>query len=161
MASSLAERKRKHSWGTVGQENLGSIQCPLSTQERTISAIPQIALMPQTHCEASHSNMFEETPRWKRNPVVTGLVLLALLISPIGAPLLGFISIAACDVPWEGEYRCFVPAQALDYFMGSFLLPFLWLGFFALPWFALCIALIIRSGWLFAAAVWGSIMERH
>ena len=109
---------------------------------------------------ASQSGMFEETPSWQRNPAVTGIILLAMLISPIGAPFLGLIAIEVCDIPWEGAYQCPVPDTVLTYFWVSLWGPFFMLGLFALVWFAISIGLLIRFGWLFVSALLCTFAER-
>ena len=102
--------------------------------------------------------MFEDTPSWKRDPLITGTILLVLLISPMGAPLLGLIIIEACDIPWEGTYQCMVPDPVIAYFMVFLWGPFFLLGLFALPWFAISIGLVIRFAWMFVSSVWIAMM---
>lgn len=118
-----------------------------------------MALMPLTAAEASPAIMFEDTPSWKRDPVITGLILFVTLISPMGAPLLGLITIGACGLSWGEPYRCAVPQPIFAYFMLFLWGPFLWLGLCALPWFAISIGLVIRFTWMFGSAVWAAVVD--
>jgi hypothetical protein len=102
--------------------------------------------------------MFEDTPSWKRDPAITGLILLFILISPMGAPLLALITIEVCDIPWEGTYQCMVPEPVFAYFMLFLWGPFFWLGLFALLWFAVSMSLVIRFAWMFASATWDTLV---
>ena len=102
--------------------------------------------------------MFEEPPSWKRDPLITGTILFVLLISPMGAPLLGLIIIEACDIPWEGTYQCMVPDPVIAYFLIFLWGPFFVLGLFALLWFAISIGLIIRFALMFGSSLWIAVM---
>jgi hypothetical protein len=102
--------------------------------------------------------MFEDTSRWKRDPAITGTILFFLLISPMGAPLLGLITIGACGIRWEAPYQCMVPESLFAYFMFFMWAPFFWLGLFALPWFAISIGLVMRFAWMFASAAWAALV---
>ena len=104
--------------------------------------------------------MDERTDDWKNNPAITGLLLIAALISPAGAPFLGLITMGACDIPWEGPYQCIVPEPVFAYFFLSWGAPFFFLGLFALVWFALCVAVLVMVVRLFGRSVWG-VLEPH
>ena len=104
--------------------------------------------------------MDERAGGWRSSPAITGLLLLATLVSPVGAAFLGLVTLGACDIPWEGPYQCIVPEPIFDYLLMCWIAPFLFLRFFALGWFALCIAGLIKVTRLFGSAVWDAV-EPH
>lgn len=104
--------------------------------------------------------MEERTEGWKSSPAITGLILLATLLSPVGGPFLWFVTMVACDVPWEGPYQCVVPEPVFTYFFLSYAIPFFVAGYFALAWFALCIAALVTAVRLFGKALWDAV-EPH
>ena len=104
--------------------------------------------------------MDENTEDWKSNPEITGLLLAITLISPVGAPFLGLITMGACDIPWEGPYQCLVPEPVFAYLFLCWVVPFFFLGFFALVWFTLCIVVLVTVARLFGKAVWDAL-EPH
>lgn len=116
--------------------------------------------MPPAGIAASQPSMFEDTPSWQRDPAITGLILFFMLISPIGAPLLGIITMAMCDMSREGAYQCIVPFPLFTYFMVFLWGPFFFLGLFAVAWHAISVGLLIRFSWFFLAAVMDALAER-
>ena len=87
--------------------------------------------------------------------------LLVLLLSPLGAPLIGHALIAACDIPWEGSFHCAVPGRLLNYFLRFAILSWIWVGpFLALLWLVTAFGMFIGCLWFFGAAIWGLAMER-
>lgn len=104
--------------------------------------------------------MRERAEDWRRRPAITGLLLFVTLISPVGAPFLGLITMGTCDIPWEGPYQCIVPEPVFAYFFLCWIAPFFFLGFFALGWFALCIAALVTVVRLFGNAMW-EVLEPH
>lgn len=97
----------------------------------------------------------------KRSAALKSLVLLLLLPTPVGAPIVGFIIIDACDIPWEGSFQCPVPAPLLDYFLTFTMLPFLWTGpFIGILWLILSLAVLFFCLWFALRAIWDATMER-
>lgn len=87
--------------------------------------------------------------------------LVVLLISPLGAPLVGFAIISGCDIPWEGSFRCAVPGPVLDYFIPFTILPWAWVGpALAIVWLMLSLGLLIGCFWFAGKAIWQFTMER-
>jgi len=101
----------------------------------------------------------EEERNWKHDPVTTGGILLLSLISPVGAPLLGWLAIVACDIPWEGEYQCIVPDAVLTYLIGSLFIPLFWFGYFGLAWLLISLAVTIGFLLLFVSAAWAAFAD--
>ena len=85
-----------------------------------------------------------------------------LLLSPVGAPLIGGIVIEACGEAWEVEAaRCDLQHPVIVYFMGSNELPFVMVGpLFAIIWYALALAILLALLGTLARIVWGLTMER-
>jgi len=87
--------------------------------------------------------------------------LAVLLISPLGAPLVGLIIIGGCDIPWEGAYQCSFPQPLLDYFLPFAILPAVWVGpFLAILWLMLAVGLLLGCLWFLGKAIWQLTMER-
>ena len=103
----------------------------------------------------------ERSERWKNSPILIVIVLLLLLISPLGAPVVGYALAYVCDIPWEGAYQCRVPQPLLDYFLPFTILPFAWVGpFLAILWVMLSFAIAIAAICYLVRAVWQMTMER-
>jgi hypothetical protein len=99
--------------------------------------------------------MEDDTPTWTASPLVTGLLLLALLISPVGAPVLLVLVTSACEIPWDGEvYRCMVPRPVTSYLFLSILIPSVYLKGAAVVWFAMRLAGLVAVTWMFVRATW-------
>jgi hypothetical protein len=99
---------------------------------------------------------------WKRSPALGFLALLILLVSPVGAPILGYVLIYACDIPWEGSFQCAVPTTLLDYFVAFTILPFVWVGpFLAILWLMIALAVLLSCLWFAGRAIWRATMERR
>jgi len=89
------------------------------------------------------------------------VALLAMLISPMGAPFVAWAIEAACGIPWEGEYSCAVPKPLLDYFLPFGILPSIWVGpFLALVWYIVALAIPCALIWLLASRLWHAMMDR-
>ena len=98
---------------------------------------------------------------WKQSAALRFLALLVLLVSPVGAPILGYILVDACDIPWEGPIECAVPTPVLDYFLAFIFLPFVWVGpFLAILWLMLSVAVLLGCLCYAAKAIWQAVMER-
>jgi hypothetical protein len=98
---------------------------------------------------------------WKQSAALRFVALLVLLVSPVGAPILGFLLVEACDIPWEGPVQCAVPTALLDYFMAFMILPFVWVGpFLAILWLMLSMAVLLGCLWFAAKAIWQATMDR-
>jgi len=103
--------------------------------------------------------MFEDPPSWKRDPLITGTILFFLLLSPVGAPLMAFVTIASCGLSWDGPYQCVIPEPLFTYFMIFTLGPLFFLGYFGLAWMLLCFAAIIGFACLFVRAAWEAFAD--
>lgn len=97
----------------------------------------------------------------KRAAAQAGLLFL-LLLSPVGAPLVGWLVVEACGVQWEGEpLRCATPNPALDYFVSFTILPFIWVGpFLAILWNMVAAGIALAMLWLLGRSIWAVTMER-
>jgi hypothetical protein len=97
---------------------------------------------------------------WKQSAALKSVALLLLLVSPVGAPIVGYILLDACDIPWEGAFQCAVPTPALSYFLAFLFLPFVWVGpFVAILWLFLSAAVLLGCFWYAAKAIWQAVME--
>jgi hypothetical protein len=87
--------------------------------------------------------------------------LFLLLISPVGAPIVGWTLIHGCDIRWEGDYRCVVPAPLIDYFMACTFAPWAFGLVPAILWHMA--SLVVLLGFLFyaAKAVRQTVAERR
>jgi hypothetical protein len=88
------------------------------------------------------------------------LVLLALLVSSVGAPVVGFALIAACDVSFDGVYRCPVPQPVLDYFLPFLFLPMRLGAFMGCVWIALSVSIALALIVHVLRAIWQVTMEQ-
>jgi hypothetical protein len=96
---------------------------------------------------------------WKRSPALRFVALLLLLVSPMGAPILGWLILLACEIPWDGQ--CPVPTPLRDYFLALAFMPVAWLGpFLALLWLFLAVAVLLACLWNAALALWQATMDR-
>ncbi|QIK79138.1 hypothetical protein G7077_09750 [Sphingomonas piscis] len=99
--------------------------------------------------------------RWKDKPLLLAVLLLLLLASPLGAPLVGMSIISGCDIPWEGSYQCAVPQRLQDYFIGLMMLSFLSIGLgVGLLWLGLAVGLTAYVGYLLVVGVWNTFAGR-
>ncbi len=103
--------------------------------------------------------MDEKKPlRERRRRALVGLaVVLVLTLSPLGAPVVGFLIAWGCDIPFEGAYQCVVPDWLIYYFgyffyaaltSGSILVAIAWLGLSGALLLA-CLAYAVRLAWLY------------
>jgi hypothetical protein len=98
---------------------------------------------------------------WKQSAALRFVALLVLLVSPVGAPILGYILIDACDIPWEGPIECAVPTPVLDYFLAFLFLPVAWAGpFLAILWLMLSAAVLLGCFWYAGKAIWQAVIGR-
>lgn len=98
----------------------------------------------------------ESIRRWLRH----SLVLLLLLLSPVGAPLVGAALLAACDIPFEGVYRCLVPHPVLDYFLAFQFLPWMWGPLLGCVWIALSFGIAFALIGHVLHGIWEVTMEQ-
>ena len=107
--------------------------------------------------------MDERKPlRERRRRALRGLALLLLLtLSPLGAPVLGFLIAWGCDIPWEGAYHCVVP-DWLIYYFGSFFFAALTSGgiVVAIEWLGLSAALVLGCLFCLGRVTWLYGVER-
>ena len=83
------------------------------------------------------------------------LGLAILIISPVGAPLVGYAIVYACDIPWEGPVQCAVPEPLLGYFLRSVFVPWAVAGpFLAILWQLLSLGLLASCLWFAGKAIW-------
>ena len=88
-------------------------------------------------------------------------MLFLLLVSPVGAPILGWVFLDACDIPEEGPSRCPLPDPLGDYFLTLAFMPFVWVGpFLAILWLFLSLAVLLGCLWNAARTIWLAVMER-
>jgi hypothetical protein len=105
--------------------------------------------------------MEDRPQRWKQSAALRSVALLLLLVSPLGAPIVGYLIIDACDIPWEGPFQCAVPTPLLHYFTAFTILPFIWVGpFLAILWLMMSCAVLLGCLWYAARAVWQATMDR-
>lgn len=79
----------------------------------------------------------EEERQRRRSAWCKAAACFLLLLSPVGAPVMGFGLLFACDIEWMEPMQCFVPEPLLSYFLifmfipwgaGGPLVAILWLG---------------------------------
>lgn len=89
------------------------------------------------------------------------LALFLMLLSPLGAPVVGFALVSICADGFDAPFRCSVPEPVLDYFVPFVLMPFIWVGpFLAILWLLLASALLLGIVWTLVSAVGRSIVDR-
>ena len=96
---------------------------------------------------------------WKDSPLLTGFLFIATMISPAGAPLLAVLTMAGCDVQWEGASQCFLPNGLVAYFLFSYMTPFFF-GPLAILWFTACLSAVIISARWFVLASFAAIADQ-
>lgn len=106
--------------------------------------------------------MDKDIPQPWTRPALRALGFLVLTISPIGAPLIGYFLLGACDIPWEGRIQCVLPTALLNYFMAFTILPVIWVGpFLAMLWLMFSLAVLLACFWNAGRAVWQATMDRE
>jgi hypothetical protein len=97
----------------------------------------------------------------RKSDILRGAAFFLLLISPVGAPIVGWALMSGCDIPWEGTYDCQIPKPIIDYFVPFTILPWLWVGpFLAIMWFLMAAATWLVAIWYVMRAVWHVTGER-
>src|SRR4051812_45291679 len=106
--------------------------------------------------------MEDEKPHgWRQSAGLRFVVLLLLLVSPVGAPMVGYFIVRACGLAWEGKTQCVVPAPLIDYFVGFPIIAAIHLGtLIAILWLFLSFAVLFGCFWYGVKAVWQATMGR-
>jgi hypothetical protein len=110
-----------------------------------------------------YSARMEEDRRhgWRQSAALQFVALLLLLVSPVGAPMVGYFVARACGLAWEGETQCAVPGPLIDYFVGFPIVAAIHLGLFlSILWLFLSFAVLLCCLWCGVKAVWQAMMER-
>lgn len=75
-------------------------------------------------------------------------LLLILLLSPVGAPAIGYILLGQCFEGFEAPTGCSIPQPLIDYFLPFAILPAVWVGpFLAILWFLSAAGILIALAW--------------
>lgn len=97
---------------------------------------------------------------WCSGDVLKAFVLLLVLLSPVSAPIVGFLIFVGCILPWED--RCFLARPLIDFYLVFAILPFVRSGpLLAIVWllsgFAIALALLVQMGRM----TWEAITRRY
>lgn len=93
--------------------------------------------------------MYDHEASWKDSPAITGMVLLILLISPLGAPMVALATAPTCGIE---AGQCILPDAIMEYFILCALGPLFWFGNGGFVWLALSFASVVTLGWFFVRA---------
>jgi hypothetical protein len=99
--------------------------------------------------------------RWKQSAALRLVALLVLLVSPVGAPIIGIFIVSECHLAAEGESDCIVPEVLIDYFIGFPIAAAMHLGtLLSIVWLLLSLAVLICCLFCAAQAVWQAVTDR-
>lgn len=96
----------------------------------------------------------DDGEHWKYSPRITGLILIGILLSPLGSPMLFWWMVNTCPNPIETGRQCFVPDGVSLYLAYFTIVPFFAFGYFGFVWWAMSFVSVITSGWFFVRASW-------
>ena len=78
--------------------------------------------------------MYDDKETWRDSPRTTGLVLLAVLLSPLGGPML---------------------FDAVGYYIGAMaMIPMAFLGDYGAAWLVVSFVAVVTTAWFFVRATW-------
>lgn len=98
--------------------------------------------------------MYEDKETWGDSPRTTGLVLLAVLLSPLGGPMLFTLTFVVCPGTQGLEYHCFIP-DAVGYYIGAMaMIPMAFLGDYGAAWLVVSFVAVVTTAWFFVRATW-------
>lgn len=110
-----------------------------------------------------HSAMAEDEQPDERTerawPMAAALFL--LLISPVGAPIVGLVIIYGCDIQWEGAYQCVIPTPLIDYFLTFIFLPWALGPVLAILWTLASLGVLLGFLYFAAKAIWQIVTWRR
>lgn len=83
-----------------------------------------------------------ESSGWLNRRSVQIVLLMLLVVSPVGAPVIAWSILAVCAPDWEAPITC-LPQPILDYVLPFAFLPWVWLGpFLGFVWLAISITAV-------------------
>ena len=97
----------------------------------------------------------------RREALLRLLGLLALAVSPLGAPAIGLLLVAGCDISWMEPSHCAIPDALVTYFVTFTLIPMAAGGvLFTILWLLAAAGLLLACLVQAAKLLWLILVER-